>query len=73
MSTNYSGYAAAKVVNERLTSEGLKNIPPQMIYNYVSKGYIPARKINGKKVIASEDLAAWLETYIARKKLSYSK
>lgn len=62
-------YAAAKIVNGILAdlneAEGtdLKAIPPQMVYNYVRKGYIPS--YDGK--VSSNDLMVWLAKYLSRK------
>jgi hypothetical protein len=58
-----SPYAAAKLVNTVLVEVGLKEIPPQMMYNYVKKGYIPSvdKKIN------VSDLHEWVTKYLAKK------
>lgn len=58
-----SPYAAAKLVNAVLVEVGLKEIPPQMMYNYVKKGYIPSvdKKIN------VSDLHEWTTKYLAKK------
>jgi hypothetical protein len=58
-----TGYAVAKRVNEILTSAGLKAIPPQMVYNYIKKGYIPST--NGE--VSVEAAAEWAEQYIAKR------
>lgn len=61
--TTVSPYAAAKLVNEILSGYGLKNIPPQMMYNYVAKGYIPSTD----KKINVEDLHEWTIKYLTKK------
>lgn len=62
-STLVSPYAAAKLVNEILSEHDLKNIPPQMMYNYVAKGYIPSTD----KKIKVEDLHEWMVSYLTKK------
>lgn len=58
-------YAAAKIVNARLVEEGIsKEIPPQMIYNYVSKKYIASELVDGKKRVTEEGLNEWLLGYV---------
>jgi hypothetical protein len=58
-----TAYAAAKIVNAELKARGLvKQIPPQMIYQYVSKGMIPSTD----KRISMQDLEAWFEKYYAK-------
>lgn len=60
-------YAAAKIVNATLKSEGLsKKIPPQMMYNYASKGYVETKIVDGKKRITEAGLQKWLVSYIAK-------
>lgn len=58
-------YAAAKIVNAAIAKEGIsKEIPPQMIYNYVGKGYIRSELVDGKKRVTDEGLNEWLLGYI---------
>ena len=60
-------YTAAKIVNATLKSEGLrKEIPPQMMYNYASKGYVETKIVDGKKRITEAGLQKWLVGYIAK-------
>lgn len=35
-----TAYQAAKIINQILSENGYKEIPPQMVYQYVVKGYI---------------------------------
>jgi hypothetical protein len=56
-------YAAHKLVNAQLADHELKAIPPQMIYNYVKKGYIPST--DGK--VSEDDVQAWTDGYVERK------
>lgn len=58
-----TGYAVAKKVNELLVSADLKVIPPQMVYNYISKGYIASE--NG--LVTVEEAARWASEYITKK------
>lgn len=60
-------YGAAKIVNAVLETYGLKSIPPQMIYNYVGKGYIASTLVDGKKKVSMADLQAWTIKYLAKK------
>jgi hypothetical protein len=65
-------YKAAKIVNEELTKLGLKNIPPQMMYNYTT-----ARVNTGKKAIITynektgevdaDALKVWMVKYIEKR------
>jgi hypothetical protein len=60
-------YAASKIVNATLKTEGLdKKVPPQMIYSYVSKGYIKSVDVDGKKRVTEETLQEWLVKYVAK-------
>jgi len=52
-----SPYNLAKVVDVR----------PQMMYNYINKGYIKSSKNTlGKKQIKREDANAWIAKYYAK-------
>lgn len=61
----FSAYAACKIVNIWLAGDGInKKLPPQMIYQYVSKGYIDhVVSEAGKKVVSEEALATWYAKY----------
>ena len=75
MSENTKGmtpYAAAKVVNAALTEAGLKEVPPQMLYNYtsarVNAGKEPFIKYDKKTNTVDEvDLQRWMKTYIEKR------
>ena len=77
--THVTGYEASKLVNEMLkiynerNNTSFKSIPPQMIYNYKSKGYIPSVVINGKEMILVEALESWFNSYITKKLVKLSK
>jgi hypothetical protein len=60
-------YSAHKIVNAALKEAGLSVIPPQMMYQYVNKGYIPCVLVEDKKRVTQEAVATWLEGYIAKK------
>jgi hypothetical protein len=64
MTSALTGYAVAKVANEMLAQRGLKTIPPQMIYNYIAKGYIEK---NDEGLVELDTAAAWAEAYVAKK------
>jgi hypothetical protein len=54
--TNLSGYQMHKVVNQLRREAGLtKDIPPQMMYNYLTKGYV-----------SPETFPSWVIEYIQR-------
>lgn len=59
----HTPYAAHKIVNSILDRHELKNIPPQMMYNYVKKGYIKSE--NG--LISDENLQEWVVKYMTKK------
>jgi len=59
--TNVSPYAFAKVLSK---AKG-KTIPPQMVYNYIGKGYIKAETNElGKKYITPEEQERFLNKYL---------
>jgi hypothetical protein len=54
--TNLTGYQMHKVVNQLRREAGLTSeIPPQMMYNYLGKGYVTA-----------ESFPTWVVAYIER-------
>ena len=55
-------YAASKIASESLG----RQIRPQMVYNYVGKGYIPSVVVDGKKFVEVDVLEAWIEKYRAK-------
>jgi len=58
--SNYTPYKCAKIVNEILKERNIeRSLPPQMFYNYVSKGYIPSTD----KKVAHDELMKWFEGY----------
>jgi hypothetical protein len=64
-------YGAAKLVNARLTEEGLPTIPPQMMYNYttarVRAGKAPFVTWDEENGVDREALATWTDKYVAKK------
>jgi hypothetical protein len=70
-----TGYKTAKFVNEMLkdrearTGVAMKPIPPQMIYNYISKGYIPSTD----GLVDEADAAEWAEAYVAKRAAKATK
>lgn len=62
-----TGYKMSKFVNDELKKVGIKEIPPQMIYNYISKGYIKSEVVEGKRVVSEEVVVEWCEKYIGKK------
>jgi hypothetical protein len=65
---SYTAYGAAKLVNAELQELGHDTIPPQMVYQYVSKGYIKSfTNAAGKRVVNESDLATWFVDYLNKK------
>jgi hypothetical protein len=62
-----TAYELAKKVNEQLTRHNLKKIPPQMVYQYVSKGYIPSYVENGQSLIDNETATLWTQWYVGKR------
>lgn len=68
--TSMSPYAATKIVNSWIADLGVdKKLPPQMLYTYVKKNYIPSVEVDGKKLVTEADLKTWFETKYAVKNL----
>jgi hypothetical protein len=60
-------YKAAALVNAQLKEQGFeKQLPPQMLYTYVSKGYIKSVEVDGKKRVTHEALTEWFVGYVAK-------
>jgi hypothetical protein len=67
MSGTVTPYGAAKIVNAQLAELNInKKLPPQMMYTYASKGYIPSTKIDNKIQIDKDELAKWFVEYVQR-------
>ena len=54
-----SPYRASKIVNDLLGTR----LPPQMFYNYVSKGYIASKIVKDHRVISRSELVRWFTAY----------
>lgn len=67
-----TGVRAKNVTNEILEALGFDPIPPQMVYNYMTKGYIAVTFVQGRKFVSNDDLTTWLKKYVARKVLQAS-
>lgn len=65
-------YAAAALVNAVLVDEGIKTIPPQMLYNYttakVNAHKKPLIKYSIEEGVDRDDLTRWVKAYVAKKK-----
>jgi hypothetical protein len=61
-------YQCAKIVNAAFRELGLaKEIPPQMLYTYVRKGYIlGGRCADGRIVVDEESFRTWLPKYLTK-------
>jgi len=66
----WTGYKVAKVTNQELTKVGLKDIPAQMVYQYIAKGYIESQSVNGQNLVKDTVAAKWIARYIERRKES---
>ncbi len=74
--TSFTPYEVAGIVNDLLEAAGSdKTIPPQMAYQYVTKGYIKGtrseRTTKGGKVVQAwsvsrEDAEAWITKYVKK-------
>jgi hypothetical protein len=65
--THLTAYAVAKAANKALVERGLKEIPPQMVYTYVRKGYIPSTIVDNQSVVSIQDAQDWISKYVAQK------
>lgn len=53
---HYSPYSAGKILNKHFGA-----IPPQMLYNYISAGYLPTRRNSTEKLFLTfEDIEAFV-------------
>jgi hypothetical protein len=64
--TVFTPYRASKVVNRAF---GI-NLPPQMFYNYVKKGYITSTISEDRILIKKNDLVQFASKYALRNLLS---
>lgn len=62
-----TGYKLAQVVNDALKHHDLKEVPAQMMYNYIKKGYIESVEVEDQKLVTAETAIEWLEGYITKK------
>lgn len=63
-----TAYKATKhIINPALKAAGLKELPPQMLYSYMQKGYIESAIVEGQKLLEVNDVNRWLDAYISRK------
>lgn len=64
-------YEAHKIANQVFAENGIKSIPPQMLYNYTSAklnaGKKPLIKYDRKSGVDAEDLQRWIKSYVAKK------
>ena len=62
LAKEYSAYGLSRLASELFE----KNIRPQMIVNYLGKGYIKGVKREGKWVIEEKEVRRWLKKYAIR-------
>lgn len=68
MTTNkLTGYKVAKAANEALKEAGFEEIPPQMVYNYMRKGYIATVEQDGKKFVEEKVANAWIAGLVEKR------
>ena len=63
---NITGYQLTDVLNSKLSEHGMKKIPPQMIYNYIKKGYIShVVDEKGKKRVELTEAKRFITSYLS--------
>ncbi len=62
----FTPYGACKVINRAFSI----NLPPQMFYNYVKKGYITATIVDDRILIKKNELVRFASKYALRNLLS---
>ena len=63
--TFFTPYQCATVVNSWFAEKQIdRELPPQMFYTYTKKGYIASYEVEGKKLVALEDLQKWFVAYV---------
>jgi hypothetical protein len=63
-----TGYQLSQVLNVKLEEVGIKEIPSQMIYNYIRKGYITTVTVEGKKRVTLTESKRFIATYLESKR-----
>ncbi len=58
-------YAVIRLLNQRFGT----TYPTQMGYNYVRNSLIPARRVDGKWFVETNDAQAWIEKFASKNKL----
>jgi hypothetical protein len=65
---NMSGYKVAQLVNRALAKVGEYPIPPQMVYTYIKKGFIPSHlSASGQRVVTRRDAGAFSRVFVANR------
>jgi hypothetical protein len=65
--TLFTPYQCATVVNAWLQEKGIvKELPPQMFYTYVKKGYIASLYVDDKRFVELETLQNWFVAYVRK-------
>lgn len=62
-----TGFKVGVILNTKLSERGMKEIPTQMIYNYMKKGIIETVVIDGKKRIEIEEARRFMVAYLEGK------
>lgn len=60
-------YGVSLILNEELTKHQLKNVPPQMLYNYVRNGILPSTTKNGKIDVPDEVALTFVSWFVGKR------
>lgn len=65
--TDYTPYAIAKLINQVFQATSTdKEIPPQMMYIYASKGMLAGKASKGRKIYTSEEVYTFVTKYTSK-------
>lgn len=70
--TEYTAYGVSKVLNAILRDAGLKEVRPQMMYNYLRNGLlVKGEKIFGENLrnVTNEEVLTFVGRYVERNKI----
>jgi hypothetical protein len=63
-----TGYQVAALTNRALDKVGEYPIPPQMVYTYIKKGFIPSHiSASGQRVVRLRDAGAFARRFVANR------
>ena len=62
---NMTGYQVTRLTNRALAKAGEYPIPPQMVYTYIKKGFIPSHlSAAGQRVVTRRDAGAFARRFV---------